>query len=450
MSQPSHFPDRYFSVSEIGERAGESLVGAFPDPFWVKGEITNLSNQKNLAASSRYIFCALKDQNSQITLYIPASSPAFPLIPTLKEGTEVYVYGRMNYYIKQNSINIRVFDLLVSGEGELRRQFAMMKKRLEEEGLFDPMHKKPIPRFPRCIGVVTSATGAAIQDILSRTRQPYGAVDVILFPVAVQGKSAAQEIATAIDVANRYFRQTIDLLIVGRGGGSVEDLWAFNEEVVARAIFNSEIPVISAVGHEVDWTIADYVADFRAPTPTAAGEHVMKDIITTSRTLSLYAEKLLSSLQSRLSPLAHALAYANPGRLFHSLENRLASARREVTSLVLRLSSPLERRLETTFLHLDSLHQKILTIYHKNIQAIKHRLSLLGEKLKTIDPTRVLERGYSITYLSTPQGKKILRSSEEVFPGQSLVTQLFEGEIVSVVDTTTSQKTGNSHPHETA
>ncbi|MCX7882007.1 MAG: exodeoxyribonuclease VII large subunit [Brevinematales bacterium] len=448
MPQESSFPDSYFSVSEIGERAEEALLRTFPDPFWVKGEITNLSNQKTLSLSKNYIFCSLKDEQAQITLYIPASSSAFQIIPTLKDGTEVYVYGKINYYAKQNSISIRVFSLLVSGEGELRRQFELMKKRLQEEGLFDQKHKKPIPLFPKTIGVVTSPTGAAIQDILSRTKQPYGALDVILFPVSVQGKNAASEIALAIQVANTYFKETIDVLIVGRGGGSVEDLWAFNEEIVARAIFASEIPIISAVGHEVDWTIADYVADFRAPTPTAAAEYLMKEIIATHRSLRYSTTSLWNILIHRFQIVKRALEEANPENLLAILEHRFDSIRQNLSHLGSRLVSSLEHIGENTSLHLDKLSERLFNIYHHRILKTKHALSLLKEKMTMLDPSRVLDRGYSLTYLLTPQGKHLLRSAAEVSEGDVLFTRLGKGEIQSSVQTTKPPKKENSHPNE--
>ncbi|NPV38033.1 Exodeoxyribonuclease VII large subunit [Brevinematales bacterium NS] len=450
MPQESGFPDSYLSVSEIGERAEEALLGTFPDPFWVKGEITNLSNQKNLSLAKNYIFCALKDENSQITLYIPASSSAFKLIPSLQDGTEVYVYGKINYYTKQNSISFRVFSLLVSGEGELRRQFELMKKRLQEEGLFDPQHKKPIPLFPRTIGVVTSSTGAAIQDILSRTFQPYGAVDVVLFPVAVQGKAAATEIAQAIEIANLYFKNTIDVLIVGRGGGSVEDLWAFNEEIVARAIFASEIPIISAVGHEVDWTIADYVADMRAPTPTAAAEHLMKEIIATNRSLRYHANTLWNILATRFQIVQRSLEQANPENLFALLEHRLTTTRKNLSNIASRLLPSLDHTIENTSLHLANLSEKMIAEYSKRIQKTKNTLLLLGEKIKNLDPLRTLERGYSLTYTLTPHGKKLLRSPMEVNEGDQILTRLANGEITSQVRTTTCQKTEKPHPNGTA
>ncbi|URA09709.1 exodeoxyribonuclease VII large subunit [Thermospira aquatica] len=437
MPQEVLFPDRYFSVSEIGERADEALRGAFPDTFWVRGEITNLSNQKNLDLSKNYIFCSLKDEFSQITLYIPASSPAFKLIPSLKDGIEVYVYGKINYYTKQNSISIRVLDLLISGEGELKRQFELMKKRLLEEGLFDPSHKKPLPRFPRCVGVITSPTGAALQDILNRTQQPHGALDIIVFPVQVQGKTAAFEIAAAIEVANQYFQDMVDVLIVGRGGGSVEDLWAFNEEVVARAIYASHIPIISAVGHEVDWTIADYVADYRAPTPTAAAEHLMKEIITQNRTLQYYASTLWNTLDNRFRLVSQRLTNANPTALFHLTETRFQNTKKQLHNHLIRMSLPLQHKIEKYSFHLDKLSENILSLYHARLQKAHHTLSLLGEKLTKLNPQKILERGFSLTFIQTKTGEKLLRSPHEAPEGSLLRTQLATGDVFSEVTPTT-------------
>ncbi|MFN3659867.1 MAG: exodeoxyribonuclease VII large subunit, partial [Brevinematales bacterium] len=287
-------------------------------------------------------------------------------------------------------------------------------------------------------------------DILNRTCQPHGAVDIILFPVAVQGKTSATEIAKAIQVANTYFKDTIDVLIVGRGGGSVEDLWAFNEEIVARAIFASEIPVISAVGHEVDWTIADYVADLRAPTPTAAAEHLMKEIITINRSLWYYGNTLWNTIINRLKMTYHLLSQVNPGNLFSFLEHRLETSKKNLSHTASQLLPSLEHALEKTTLHLDTLSEKIINIYFQRMQRAKNTLTFLKEKITSLNPFQILERGYSLTYLSTSEGKKLLRSPRDVKDGDFILTLLAKGEIHSRVNTTMSQKTETLHPNETA
>ena len=259
----------------------------------VRGEISNLKYH-----SSGHVYFSLNDENSKVNCFFPAS-----YVGTLKyelgDGLEITALGKVNVYRKGGYYSLFVRDIQVAGEGNLAMAFQLMKEKLEKEGLFDPDHKKPIPAFPHSIGVITSATGAAVKDIVKIIRSRNEFVDIDIFPVLVQGEGAAEDIAGAIGYVNEHYPDT-DTLIVGRGGGSQEDLWAFNEEVLARAIYASVIPVISAVGHETDFSISDFVADLRAETPTAAAEAAVPDISKLLEKLDVLRQEMLSQLLSRL------------------------------------------------------------------------------------------------------------------------------------------------------
>ncbi len=259
----------------------------------VTGEITNLKLH-----SSGHVYFSITDENSKINCFL-ASSYAKALRYELADGLQVVVTGRVNVYRKGGYYSIYVRSITISGEGDLAAAFELMKEKLAKEGLFSPEHKKELPQFPRKLGILTSDTGAAVRDIIKIVRQRNELVDIYVFPVKVQGEGAAENIASMLDLINER-RRDLDVLILGRGGGSREDLWAFNEEVMARAIFRSEIPVISAVGHETDFSISDFVADKRAETPTAAAEMAVPDIGEILKHIADLKEGLNKGLSSKL------------------------------------------------------------------------------------------------------------------------------------------------------
>ena len=260
----------------------------------VTGEISNLKYH-----SSGHLYFSISDENSKINCFFPAQY-ARGLHYELGDGLAVIIHGYLNVYKKGGTYTLFIRSIEIAGEGNLAMAFQMLKEKLDAEGLFDPAHKKPIPRFPRRIGIVTSNTGAAVRDIIKIIESRTSLTDMIVFPVLVQGSEAAADIAATIDMINRDF-DDIDTLIVGRGGGSMEDLWAFNEEIVARAIYRSRIPVISAVGHEIDFTIADFVADRRAETPTAAAEMAVPNIRELMQRAESWQNSLMADLKKKVS-----------------------------------------------------------------------------------------------------------------------------------------------------
>ncbi len=290
----------------------------------VTGEISNLKYH-----SSGHLYFSISDENSKINCFFPAQY-ARGLHYELGDGLAVIIHGYLNVYKKGGTYTLFIRSIEIAGEGNLAMAFQMLKEKLDAEGLFDPAHKKPIPRFPRRIGIVTSNTGAAVRDIIKIIESRTSLTDMIVFPVLVQGSEAAADIAATIDMINRDF-DDIDTLIVGRGGGSMEDLWAFNEEIVARAIYRSRIPVISAVGHEIDFTIADFVADRRAETPTAAAEMAVPNIRELMQRAESWQNSLMADLKKKVS-YADLRAEKLFAEMRHVLQGRVNAYRHELES----------------------------------------------------------------------------------------------------------------------
>jgi exodeoxyribonuclease VII large subunit len=413
---------------------------------WVEGEVSNLA-----MPVSGHLYFTLKDAAAQLRcVMFRASARALRFRP--KDGMGVVVRGRVSLFEPRGEYQLIVEYLEPQGIGALQLAFAQLKERLSKEGLFDEACKKPIPKLPQRIGVVTSATGAAIHDILNVLSRRYANVEVLIYPVKVQGEGASQEIAQAIKDFNRY--GNIDVMIVARGGGSIEDLWAFNEETVARAIYHSRIPVISAVGHEVDFTIADFVADLRAPTPSAAAELVVKSKAELTagldalshrlsqgmwRTLADYRSKvytffrslkdpsmLLGHLAQRTDDLSERLNFAWRGELKHKCE-KVAYLRNR-----LRLTNPslaVEREKELLTLLFTRGEQAL----HRFIERCHERMAVNSGKLHALSPLQTLERGYAIARL-LPEGTAV-KDSEQLSPGDSIDLKFQRGGAVCTVDT---------------
>ncbi|RMI14367.1 MAG: exodeoxyribonuclease VII large subunit [Calditrichaeota bacterium] len=356
-----------YTVSRLTREIKELLEQSFPR-LWVEGEISNFKQH-----TSGHIYFTLKDEQAQIRCAMWRYR-ANTLLFRPEDGMKVVVEADLQVYERGGNYQLIVHQIQPAGKGELHVAFEQLKRKLHAEGLFDAAHKKPIPRYPERIGVVTSPTGAAIRDIVSVLRRRFPAVEIVLYPVRVQGEGAAEEIARAIEAFNAYGE--VDVLIVGRGGGSLEDLWAFNEEVVARAIFASEIPIISAVGHEVDYSIADFVADRRAPTPSAAAEIAVRNRLEVKGELNYYREKL-----PRL------------------LLNRIDGYRKRLENL--RTGYGFRRPLDVVYQHrqrLDELQRSLARMCIHRIQLHRSRIANLQHQLQALNPHTILQRGYSICY----------------------------------------------------
>lgn len=338
----------------------------------VKGEIFSLKYH-----SSGHIYFSIMDANSKVSCFLPreyAQTLQFPL----SDGQEVILTGAINVYKKNGTYSLYVRHVEIEGEGDLAIAFEAMKVKLQKEGLFDPAHKKPIPLFPKKIGIVTSKTGAAVRDILKILQSRNHMTDVIIFPVLVQGDAAAADIAGMIDYVDSHF-DDIDTLIVGRGGGSADDLWAFNEEIVARSIYNCSIPIISAVGHEIDFTIADFVADRRAETPTAAAQMAVPDTKELADKLEELKEYLYVQLSNKL--------------MYHRL-------------------------------YVDNQAASMKQLLHRKIQEKQHRVENLRLILEENNPLKILESGYAV--ISNIDGS-IIRSVAELEPDHHYQMKLKDG-----------------------
>ncbi len=377
-----------------------SLEEQFPS-VWVVGQVSNLSR-----AASGHVYLTLKDEGAEISAVIwRGTAQRVPF--EIEDGQEVLVRGGVAVYERRGRYQVIVKSIQPKGIGALQLAFLQMKEKLEKEGLFDPAHKKPLPFLPETIGVVTSRTGAAIHDILAVVLARLPQVRVLIYPVAVQGDEAAPQIAAAIRELNRL--GGIDVMVVGRGGGSLEDLWPFNQEEVARAIYQSEIPIISAVGHEVDVSISDLVADARALTPTQAGEMVVPS-----------SELLEEKLDTAARRLAQALIAAV----------RQVRARVDVMAGGYAMRAPVER-VRQYEQRVDELAERVALAYRRELRRLRDRAGRAAATLESLGPRNVLARGYSITTLAG--SRKPLRSPDELHTGSRLRTILHDGEVESTV-----------------
>jgi exodeoxyribonuclease VII large subunit len=393
------------TVSQLTDRIKNLIEGSFPD-IWVEGEISNLS-----IPQSGHAYFTLKDEQSQIRSVLFRSSQRF-LKFTLQHGMQVICRGRIGVYEPRGDYQLILEYIEPKGVGALQLAFEQLKEKLEKEGLFDLDHKKPLPLLPQRIGIITSPTGAAIRDILRVIKRRHPRMHILIYPVPVQGAEAAPRIVEAIRYFNR--EKNIDVMVAGRGGGSLEDLWAFNEEVVARAIYSSTIPVISAVGHETDYTISDFVADLRAPTPSAAAEMVVKS-----------EENFRTGIQSL------------EARLVRSIEQTIELTRASLREHLRLLGDP-GRMLEQASQRVDELvHRLVLGLRHCLHKDRTHLASLMAG-LDHLNPISILSRGYSIARKG-PAGM-ILKNATDVKPGDLLSTILHKGQILSRVEKTDEER----------
>lgn len=392
-------PSHILTVTQLTSQIKNLLEESFPD-VWVEGEISNLS-----IPQSGHAYFTLKDKHAQIRAVMFRSSLRF-LKFTLQQGIQVLCRGRLSVYDPRGEYQLILDYIEPKGAGALQLAFEQLKARLEKEGLFDRALKKPLPLLPRRIGIITSPTGAAIRDMLRVIKRRHPRMHILLYPAPVQGADAAPALVEAIQYFNKA--KNVDVMIIGRGGGSIEDLWAFNEEVVARAIHASNIPIISAVGHETDYTISDFVADLRAPTPSAAAEMVVAS-------------------EERLRDIIHSLESRLIGRMEQRIETLRASLRENI-----RLLGDPRRRLEQAVQRVDELVHRMALGLRQHVRRDRAQLTSLTAGLDHLNPLGILSRGYSITR-KVPEGV-ILKDAAAVMPGDLISTRLYEGEVVSRVE----------------
>ncbi len=389
---------RIYTVSELTLEIKQVLETSFPR-LWVEGEISNFKRH-----SSGHLYFTLKDEKSQINCAMWRFR-VNDLLFSPQDGMKVLAQGDVQVYERGGNYQLIIQQVQPAGIGALQLAFEQLKQKLNAEGLFEASRKKPIPPYPDRIGVVTSPTGAAIRDIISVATRRYPGIQIILFPVRVQGEGAAGEISSAIRAFNEY--GNVDVLIVGRGGGSLEDLWAFNEEQVARAIAESGIPVISAVGHEVDFSISDFVADRRAPTPSAAAELVIKDRQELLGVLGYYGEKMtdvlkrkIRSYQDKIIGLRNSYGFRRPEDVVFQKMQRL---------------DELSRNMQAGMRYRISIHEQ--------------RLNNMRNQINALNPTAVLKRGYSICY----KDGKIIKKVSQLKALDMVQVKLAQGQFLSQV-----------------
>lgn len=409
------------SVSELNRKA-RALLERGIARLWVEGEISNMARP-----ASGHIYFSLKDETAQVSAAWFRQRQRGPAIG-FKNGDKVLAYGRVSIYEARGNYQLIVEQMEPAGEGVLKQRFEALKKKLQGEGLFDEDRKRPLPAMPTRIGVITSPTGAAVRDIVSVLGRRFPSVPVVIYPAAVQGDAAPAELIDALATAVR--RDDCDVLILGRGGGSLEDLWAFNDEGLARAIADCPIPVISAVGHEVDFTIADFVADVRAPTPSGAAEIVVPDQQDWLRRINVLAARLARVGERTVEDRAQQVDWFS-SRMVTALRQQLLSRRHDVQMLrgeLVQLSPAVS--VQRSIARLESLRQRLASGIHESVSGLNHRTALLGRALHSVSPLATLDRGYAIVL---DADGKAMTDAATVRSGDEVRARLAKGELIAKV-----------------
>lgn len=412
----------YLEISQINNYIKTLLDhDSFLNKIYIKGEISNFKNH-----ARGHLYFTLKDDESRINAVMFASS-AKNLTFVPEDGNQVLVEGRISSYPASGSYQVYVDNMELDGLGKLYIEYEKLKKKLAAEGLFDKSHKKMIPRYPSKIGVITADTGAAVKDIISTIKRRFPICEVILFPSLVQGEDAKDNIVKQIKIADTF---NLDTLIVGRGGGSIEDLWAFNEEIVARAIYECNTPIISAVGHEIDYTIADFVADLRAPTPTGAAEMAVPTVLDTKNLIENYVIRLNKNIKNMvnqkfimLERFKRSYILKNPFSMYEIKEQKLDT-----------LIDNLNKQIGNILINKKYLYDNVISSYvisNPNIliENKEKSLSLLINSLKLLNPLSVLEKGYSVV----TKDEKVIKDIKDIAKDDILDIKLNKGNVKAKV-----------------
>lgn len=386
---------RPLEVSELNSYikkliADEPILGN----VMVKGEVSNFKIH-----SSGNVYLSLKDKDSKVNCIILRRNFAQDMV--IKDGTKIIASGSVRVYERDGAYQLYINSVEVEGMGNLYYQYLQMKERLEKEGLFSPMHKKKIPRFPKVIGVITSPTGSVIRDIINVVSRRYPRVEIKLFPVLVQGERSEESLIRALDFFNR--RDDIDTIIIGRGGGSLEELWSFNSEALARKIFDSKIPIISAVGHETDYTICDFVADLRAPTPSSAAELATPDL-----------KDLLASQDILVKRMSRAVS------------NKIEIERQKVSRSIEKTHTIVQKdMIDMSYVRLDRIQERMAASIDRRMVDYKNKLSLIGVSMGNLNPFSVMDRGYSVVESSGG----LVQKTTDVELGENIDILLSDGSL---------------------
>ena len=433
------------SVSQLNRRV-KTLIEQGMTRLWVEGEISNLSRP-----ASGHIYLSLKDDAAQVSAAWFRQRQRAPAIG-FKNGDRVLAYGRVSLYEARGNYQLIIEQLEPAGEGILKRRFDALKLKLANEGLFDEDRKQALPELPNRIGVITSPSGAAIRDVLSVLNRRFPAIPIVIYPAAVQGDAAPGELISALSQA--VDRDECDVLIVCRGGGSLEDLWAFNDELLARAIVDCPIPVVSAVGHEVDFTSADFVADVRAPTPSGAAEIIvpsqddwLRRIAGLATRIARVGQRALEDKAQELDWLGRRLVASSPaatlqrqrdslreysGRLTSSIQQQLLRQQNQLQTTsgeLLKLSPALS--VQRSINQLNQLRQRLATATRNSVSDTSHKIALLGRALQSVSPLATLDRGYAI--VKREDSDAVLMNVADIKTGDDVRTHLARGEFTATV-----------------
>ena len=434
----------YLTISDINKIIKYTIEGNEElRSVYLKGEISNIKYH-----SRGHLYFSLKDENSKINAVMFNYDRYLSFSP--KDGDSVLVHGRVSVYEASGSYQIYVDSMEIDGVGNLYVLFEKLKKKLSEEGLFDPEHKRKIKRVPRKIGVITAPTGAAVRDIISTINRRFPMTEIYLFPTLVQGDGAKDNIVRMIELANTF--DDIDTIILGRGGGSIEDLWAFNEEIVARAIYNSKIPIISGVGHEIDFTISDFVADLRAPTPTGAALMATPDIEEVRRYFKNTFERINTSIENKLYSYNQLLnkyksnyILNNPIKLYEIQEQKLDNIYDRLNNYISNLiennkhildkyksnyilNNPkvlYEQKEQVIDLYKEKINKRIIDIVNDK----KNTIDTLKLKIELLNPDNILDKGYSIVY----KDGKVIKDVKDLDINDKITTKFKNGSVISEV-----------------
>ena len=435
---------KYYSITALN-RAIKNMFDSKPElsNVYIKGEISNFKHH-----TRGHLYFTLKDENSRIAAVMFASA-ASKMNFEPEDGMKVLVCGRVTVYEATGGYQIYVEQMDLDGIGNLYLEYEKLKKKLEEEGLFSLEHKRTIPKYPKRIGIITAPTGAAIRDILSTIKRRYPICETILFPALVQGTGAKESIVEQLSRAQDF---DLDVIICGRGGGSIEDLWAFNEEIVARAIYASRIPIISAVGHEIDFTIADFVADLRAPTPTGAAEMAVPNLVDLKTLIEQYKIRMNENIKGiinyntkRLDSIKESYVLRNPLALYEVKEQKLDTyidrlnnyMTSKINDYTIRLNNVknsyvLKNPLATyevkkeRIVNLEKILNKIIT---NKIDLSKHRYDVIINKLELLNPLNILSKGYSLVTLDG----MVVKDSKELKVDSTINIRMHEGNVKAIV-----------------
>ena len=411
----------YLSVSDVNKYI-KTIIDR--DPFLsyvnIKGEISNLKFH-----TRGHLYFSLKDETSKINaVMFNWENYNIGFIP--KDGMSVEVKGKISVFVNGGNYQINVVSLKENGVGNLYLKYEELKKKLLDEGLFDETRKLKLPRIPQKIGVITASTGAAVRDIISTINRRFPLAEIILFPTLVQGEGAKENICKMLDAA---YNSDVNVIIIGRGGGSIEDLWAFNEEIVARKIAEKNKPIISAVGHEIDYTICDFVSDLRAPTPTGAAEIVVPSQIEIIKYLNDYKSRIISVLNNKIQNYENHFNRLKSSHILKNPKSMYEIEEQKLDNIIEKLKTTLPYRLDKDSNKLSILVDKLNNIFNHQIERDTFRLKNLYTKLELLNPENILKKGYSLTLVNGC----ILKSTNDIGVGDIITTKLSDGNLISEI-----------------